>query len=441
MVHKGAFCLETCARPNILALQPYRCARDDYKDDGNNILLDANENAYGPGLDLAGDGSLKPPVSDGVVDRDTSKMDLLGLNRYPDPHQVELKHQLCQLRNTHTHTTNDLKPENLFVGVGSDEAIDALLRCFCRPGRDKIITCPPTYGMYAVSAQVNDIELVKVPLDVAREFQLQPEAINATLSSDPSIKLIYICSPGNPTGKILAKSDVQRILKHPTWNGIVVLDEAYIDFAPDGASLAEWVTEWPNLVVLQTLSKAFGLAGIRLGAAFASPEVAGLLNNIKAPYNVSSPTSALAMAALQPQNLAVMKSNRARILEQRQRLLTELSKINRIGSFLGGTDSNFLLVEVLDKPRDQGGRASNESAMMLYEQLAEIRGVVVRFRGKELGCEGCLRITVGTSDEVDRLLADSRSILQEREAKLGRDSNGSVREEEIREQEANGTVS
>ncbi|KAL8737621.1 MAG: hypothetical protein Q9181_001494 [Wetmoreana brouardii] len=441
MVHKGAFSLETCARPNILALQPYRCARDDYKDDGTNILLDANENAYGPGLDLASDGSLKPPMSDGVIDRDTSKMDLLRLNRYPDPHQVELKQQLCQLRTTHTHTTNDLKPENLFVGVGSDEAIDALLRCFCRPGRDKILTCPPTYGMYAVSAQVNDIEVVKVPLDVEREFQLQPEAINAMLSSDSSIKLIYICSPGNPTGKVLAKSDIQRILEHPTWNGIVVLDEAYIDFSLDGASLAEWVTEWPNLVVMQTLSKAFGLAGIRLGAAFASPEVARLLNSLKAPYNVSSPTSTLAMAALQPQNFAVMRSNRARILEQRQRLLTELPKINRIGRFLGGTDSNFLLVEVLDKPRDQGGRPSNESAMVLYEQLAETRGVVVRFRGKEFGCEGCLRITVGTSDEVDKLLAEICNILQERETELGRGSNRSAREEKVKEQEANGIVS
>lgn len=354
-------------------------------------------------------------------------------------HQVDLKQQLCKLRNTHTHTTRNLTPDNLFVGVGSDEAIDALLRCFCTPGHDKILTCPPTYGMYAVSAQVNDVGIVKVPLDTDRAFQLQPEAINATLSADGSIKMVYVCSPGNPTANLISKADIQQILEHPSWNGIVVLDEAYIDFSPDDASLAEWVTEWPNLIVMQTLSKAFGLAGIRLGAAFGSPAVISLLNNLKAPYNVSSPTSALAIAALQPKNLAVMRSNRAKILEQRERMLNELPKISRIGRFLGGTDSNFLLVEILDKPKDQGGSANNESAMTLYEGLAETKGVVVRFRGKELGCEGCLRITVGTAEEVDRLLAEVCSILQDVEDKG--DTNGTGGEtEEKKERKANDIV-
>ena len=334
------------------------------------------------------------------------------------------------------HTSKELVPENLFVGVGSDEAIDALLRCFCVPGREKILTCPPTYGMYAVSAQVNDVDIVKVPLDTHNSFQLQPELINSTLSSDPSIKIVYVCSPGNPTATLVSKSDLQSILQHPTWNGIIVLDEAYIDFAPEGSSLAEWVNEWPNLVVLQTLSKAFGLAGIRLGAAFTSPGVAGLLNNLKAPYNISSPTSGLAIAALQPQNLAIMRSNRRNILRQRERMLIELPKIPRIGNFLGGTDANFLLVEILDKPRNQGGKPSNQAAMTLYEGLAETRGVVVRFRGKEVGCEGCLRITVGTSEEVHRLLAETRSILGEA-IDAGNDGKPG---EERREQDANGIV-
>lgn len=294
--------------------------------------------------------------------------------------------------------------------------------------------------MYAVSAQVNDIEVIKVPLDTKRAFRLQPEAINATLSSNPSIKLIYLCSPGNPTANLVSKSDIQKVLEHPTWNGIVVVDEAYIDFSPDGSSLAEWVTEWPNLVVMQTLSKAFGLAGIRLGAAFASLQVARLLNNLKAPYNISSPTSALALTALQPQNLTIMRRNRAYILEQRQRMLQELPKIPRIGRFLGGTDSNFLLVEILDRPRDQGGIPSNESAMALYQGLAETRGVVVRFRGKELGCEGCLRITVGTLEEVDRLLAEIHSLLHNQNSERTRYENGGRREEEQMEQEANGIV-
>ena len=341
------------------------------------------------------------------------QIDFLGLNRYPDPHQVELKRRLCGLRNVKVHTQKDLRPENLFVGVGSDEAIDALLRCFCVPGKDKILTCPPTYGMYAVSAQVNDIEIVHVPLNVAKGFALQPDRINKSLSSDASIKMVYVCSPGNPTGTLIKKEDVQQVLQHPTWNGVVVLDEAYIDFAADGSSLAEWVLEWPNLVVMQTLSKAFGLAGIRLGAAFSSPAITGLLNNLKAPYNISSPTSALAIAALEPENLAIMRENRAKILNQRHCLMEELPKIPGIGRFLGGTDSNFLLVEILDAPRQSGGRPDNVTALALYETLAEQRRVVVRFRGKEMGCEGCLRITVGTEKEVNIFLDEIAAALRD----------------------------
>ena len=265
--------------------------------------------------------------------------------------------------------------------------------------------------MYAVSAQVNDLEIIKVPLDTTRNFKLRPEAINGALSSDLSIKIVYICSPRNPTANLIAKSDIQQVLEHPTFNGVVVLDEAYIDFSPEGSSLAEWVTEWPNLVVMQTLSKAFGLAGIRLGAAFTSPEIARLLNNLKAPYNISSPTSALACAALQPKNLAVMRGNRERIVEQRNRLMRELPKIPGVGDFLGGAESNFLLAEILDRPRSRGGKASNETALAVYERLAETKGVIVRFRGKELGCQGCIRITVGNEAEVDKLLREMRTVL------------------------------
>lgn len=324
------------------------------------------------------------------------------------------------------------------MGVGSDEAIDALLRCFCTPGRDKILTCPPTYGMYAVSAQVNDLEVVKVPLDTIKAFKLRPEAINATLSSDPSIKIVYVCSPGNPTANLVSKSDLQQILEHPTWNGVVVLDEAYIDFAPEGSSLAEWVNDWPNLVVMQTLSKAFGLAGIRLGAAFTSPPIARLLNNLKAPYNISSPTSALACAALQPRNLAVMERNREKILRQRDRMLEELPRIPGVGRFLGGSDSNFLLVEILDKPRNEGGRPNNETAMAVYERLADTKGVVVRFRGKEVGCLGCLRISVGTAEEVDRLLERMESVLTDILSSRSRAPN--IHTEHVKEHEANDVI-
>ncbi|KAL6881325.1 histidinol-phosphate aminotransferase [Trichoderma novae-zelandiae] len=409
------FNLETCARPNILALQPYRCARDDYKDDGTNILLDANENAYGPSLSPSAiaafsSSSSSSQTPDGNANENgLLAIDPLGLHRYPDPHQLALKQLLCDLRTTHAHTPKTLTPANLFVGVGSDEAIDALLRCFCVPGRDRILTCPPTYGMYAVSAQVNDVAIVKVPLLPAPAFALDVPAISAALDADPSIKLLYLCSPGNPTGSLLAKSDVVTLLNHPSWNGVVVLDEAYVDFAPDDASLAELVTEYPNLVVMQTLSKAFGMAGIRLGAAFAPAPVAALLNSLKAPYNISSPTSALASAAVSPAGLAVMRANRGKLLAQRDRLIRELPAIDGVGRLRGGTESNFLMYEMLDKE----GRPDNGVALAVYERLAETKGVVVRFRGKEHGCLGCLRITVGTEDEVTRFLEALKTTLAE----------------------------
>lgn len=288
--------------------------------------------------------------------------------------------------------------------------------------------------MYGVSAQVNDVGIVKVPLDVENNFKAQPDKINEALSADSSIKMVYLCSPGNPTGSLVDKADVERVLKHPTWNGLVVLDEAYIDFAPEGSSLAEWVAEWPNLVVMQTLSKAFGLAGIRLGAAFTSPEIARLLNSLKAPYNISNPTSQLAMQALQSQNLKVMHSNRDSILQQRDRLLKEMPKIKGVGRFLGGRASNFLLVEMCDTEN----RPSNEVALQVYERLAEKRGVVVRFRGKEHGCLGCLRVTVGTEKEVTRFLAELASVLEEIHA--GKTSQPSRTEEQKKEQVANDVV-
>lgn len=266
--------------------------------------------------------------------------------------------------------------------------------------------------MYAVSAQVNDVGITKVPLLPAPTFGLDVAAISETLSSPEAsnIKLAYFCSPGNPTGSLLAKADIEAILAHPTWNGVVVVDEAYIDFAPDenSASLAELVTEYPNLVVMQTLSKAFGLAGIRLGAAFTSPEIATLLNSLKAPYNISSPTSVLATEAVGEEGLSVMRNNRAQIVEQRDRLIAELPKIAGVGRLRGGKESNFLLFEMLNA----SGEPDNGVAQAVYEDLAENKGVVVRFRGKEHGCLGCLRITVGTELEVTRFLESLQKVLE-----------------------------
>ena len=290
--------------------------------------------------------------------------------------------------------------------------------------------------MYNVSAQVNDVGLVKVPLLPAPDFGIDVQKISRTLSSVEGtmrIKLVYICSPGNPTGSLIKKEDIQQILEHKTWNGVVVLDEAYIDFAPDGSSLAEWVAEWPNLVVLQTMSKAFGLAGIRLGAAFTSPPIASLLNNLKAPYNISSPTSAITCQALQEGGLSVMKANREKCIMQRDRLLKEVPKVEGVGRFRGGVASNFLLVEMLDSQ----GEPDNVTALKVYELLAENRGVVVRFRGKEHGCLGCLRITIGTEEEVTRFLKEIDSVL-----KQVRSESSKVDEavEEKKETEANGIL-
>ncbi|KAK0645675.1 histidinol-phosphate aminotransferase [Cercophora newfieldiana] len=400
------FNLETCARPNILALEPYRCARDDYKDDGTNVLLDANENAFGPSLPASASSS----SSSGTGAGSGPGFDLLGLHRYPDPHQHDLKQLFCDLRTTHAHTDKTLTPDNLFVGVGSDEAIDALLRCFCVPGVDRILVCPPTYGMYSVSAQVNDVGLVKVPLLPAPTFALDVPAILDTLTKTPSIKLAYFCSPGNPTGSLLSKSDIAAILAHPSWNGVVIVDEAYIDFSPSPSdSLAEWVLEHPNLVVMQTISKAFGLAGLRLGAAFTSPPIARLLNALKAPYNISVPTAALASKALAPEGLSVMREKVSALAAQRDVLLAELPKIKGIGRLRGGTASNFLLYEILNSQ----GKPGNATALKVYERLAELKGVVVRFRGKEHGCEGCLRITVGTGEETARFLKAVEEAIEE----------------------------
>ncbi|PBP27224.1 histidinol-phosphate aminotransferase [Diplocarpon rosae] len=427
---RSPFDLQTCARPNILALNPYRCARDDYKDDGTNILLDANENAFGPALPLN-----RSRLTD---ERESGEphINLAGLHRYPDPHQQPLKQLLCNLRNTHVHTPKKITPQNLFVGVGSDEAIDALLRCFCAPGRDKIIVCPPTYGMYSVSAQVNDVGLVKIPLLPAPEFAIDVPGITSTLSSAEAsnIKLIYVCSPGNPTGSLIKKEDLQQLLEHPTWNGVVVLDEAYIDFAPEGSSLAEWVSEWPNLVVMQTMSKAFGLAGIRLGAAFASEPIVHLLNSMKAPYNIANPSSEIAISALTKDGLRALELSKENIIQQRRRLLEELPKVRGVGRFRGGTASNFLLIEMLDTQ----GQPDNVTALKVYERLAEKRGVVVRFRGKEHGCLGCLRITVGTEQEVTRFLKEIESVLAQVHAEKDIPNSSS---EEQKEVQANAVVS
>lgn len=321
-----------------------------------------------------------------------------------------MKQLLCDFRNGERNAQDKelepLSPANICLGVGSDESIDAIMRIFCVPSRDKLLTCPPTYGMYAVSAQVNDVQVAKVPLEFSKgNFQIQADKICEKLSEDPSIKIAYICSPGNPTGTLIQRQRIEQVLNHPTWNGIVVVDEAYIDFSEPGSSFAPLVSKYPNLAVMQTISKSFGLAGARLGCVIADKPVARLLNNMKAPYNISTPTSVLAERALSPAGISSMKAMVKKIIDQRTRLVEELPKVNKgIGRFVSGLDANFVLVEILDKE----GVPSSPLALKLYRYLAERRQVVVRFRGNEPGCTGCLRISIGTEKETTTLLDEIR---------------------------------
>ncbi|KAK0547411.1 histidinol-phosphate transaminase [Tilletia horrida] len=411
------FSLADLIRPNILALQPYRCARDDYQ---SGILLDANENAIGHSLP---EGSFVPhdipsssssttaAASNGTPITGSGSKDPLQLHRYPDPALYGLKESLVQLRNLDSTS-------QVFLGVGSDEVLDLVQRICGTPGKDKIAICPPTYGMYSVCAAVNDLAVVKVPLVLEKgEFSLDTEAVLTALRADPSIKIIFLCSPGNPTGTLLRLADIKRILDEPGYKGLVVVDEAYIDFAEEEkrvgsryteqehVSAVSLVKEYANLIVSQTLSKAFGLAAIRLGIAYANPALIQIMNNTKAPYNISVPTAYLGSRALTPEGLDLMRTNVRTLIENRAWLIQALqSSCAGVGEVLGANDANFVLVQILSESADADGKRTLDSqrAGWVYKKMAEEQGLVVRNRASELGCEGCLRITVGTKEESER---------------------------------------
>lgn len=370
------------ARPNVLSLQPYRCARDDY-DSG--ILLDANENALGPAS--LPTNSLDP-YDNGME-----------LERYPCPYQRCVKQLLCDYRNGKSTTNGGgIQPENVFCGVGSDEAIDLLIRIFCAPGHttgggsDAIMITPPTYGMYKVCANVNDVEIQSVPLTADFDLRI-PEILQAVT---PKTKMIFACSPGNPTAKSIPLSDIRKLASSPSYHGLIIVDEAYIDFSstPSATSL---VTEFDNVVVLQTLSKAFGLAGIRCGFAIGPPDVIQLMNNVKAPYNVNKLTSDAAINALK--NTDILEKNVKDVLEQRNIVAKELESLDFVVKVYP-SDSNFLLFRVKQK--------ANE----LYKNMAD-KGVVSRFRGKELHCDECIRVTIGTPEENGKFLEMLKSVYEE----------------------------
>ncbi|RFP65085.1 histidinol-phosphate transaminase [Hymenobacter lapidiphilus] len=341
------FNLDSLVRPNLRDMKPYSSARDEFQGEAQ-VMLDANENSL---------GSAGPT----------------RFNRYPDPQQRAVKAELAKLKG--------VQPEQIFLGNGSDEAIDLLVRLLCVPGQDSLLVLPPTYGMYEVAANLNDVAVERLPLTL--NFQLSPEIVAGVLASQA--KLVWLCSPNNPSGNLLHPEYIEQILRG--FGGLVVVDEAYADFAP----ILSWTTrlaEFPNLVVLQTFSKAWGLAGLRLGMAFASPEIVGYLNKIKPPYNISEATQQHALAAL---------ADAPRFAELRQQLLTgrdwlaERLPALPIVAEVFASDANFLLVRF------------RPDATAVYNHLVS-RGIIVRNRTTQPGCAGTLRLTVGTTAENELLL-------------------------------------
>tara|TARA_R110001599_G_scaffold151792_3_gene336767 strand:- start:1161 stop:2213 length:1053 start_codon:yes stop_codon:yes gene_type:complete len=333
-------------RAHLQKLVPYSSARDDYK--GNEgVFLDANENPIGS-----------------ITEEDW--------NRYPDPYQTDLKARIGEVK--------EINPKNIFLGNGSDEPIDLLFRAFCEPGRDNVIINPPTYGMYRVSADINNVEAREVLLTA--DYDLNVEAIKSAV--DENTKIIFICSPNNPTGNDVSLNKIEEVLRF--FNGIVLVDEAYVDFT-SRQSFALRLEEFPNLLVLQTFSKAWGLAALRLGMAFASEEILTILNRIKAPYNLSGLVQKTVLKALE----ILEKKDKMveQILKNRGILGEALKQIPMIKAIYP-TDSNFFLVKL-------------ENASDVYQKLIEQK-IILRDRSKVALCEGGVRITVGTEKENELLI-------------------------------------
>jgi histidinol-phosphate aminotransferase len=339
-------------RPHLQQLTPYSSARDEFKGTAD-VYLDANENAFGS----------------------TSED---KFRRYPDPYQTALKERIAQIK--------DIDPAKIFLGNGSDEPIDLLIRAFCNPGKDKIIITPPTYGMYEVSASINDIGIIKVPL--LPDYTLDLEQILEAI--EPGIKLIFLCSPNNPTGNSMDVEQILEIIKK--FQGLIILDEAYIDFSSRPSMIAE-LENHQNLVILQTFSKAWGLASLRLGMAFADEEIISILNMIKPPYNINGATQELIMDALG--NLDKMKEMLSEVLQQKQLLESMLREISIVKNVYR-SDANFFLVKV-------------ENAHQVYLNLIN-KKVIVRDRSRVELCEDCLRITVGTRHENETLIKELKAI-------------------------------
>jgi histidinol-phosphate aminotransferase len=339
------FNLNKIVRESVRKLQPYSSARDEYVSDGSEmIFLDANENPFDN-----------------------------GINRYPDPYQRSLKSLLAEQKG--------VSESQILLGNGSDEVLDLIYRAFCEPNQDNIITLPPTYGMYKVLAGINAVENKEVLLTT----DFEPNVNEILKVADSNSKLLFICSPNNPTGNSFKKERIEKLLE--SFNGLVVIDEAYIDFSKDESWLSQLKT-YPNLIVTQTLSKAYGLAGIRLGICYASEEIIGILNKIKPPYNVNQLTQQRALQRVLNQDLVDQEVQQ--ILDERDGLIKALDNLDFVKE-LYPTDANFVLAKVDD-------------ANKRYQQLLE-KQVVVRNRSTQPLCENTLRFTVGTPEENKKLIA------------------------------------
>jgi histidinol-phosphate aminotransferase len=356
------FDLQSLVRENIKSLKPYSSARHEFKGEAS-VFLDANENSYGSPVQL--------PLHDGQA---------ANFNRYPDPLQWQLKFAIAQIKG--------VPAENIFIGNGSDEVIDLAYRIFCEPSKNNVIVCPPTYGMYQVSAGINDVEIRKVNL--TERFQLDTEAIlNAT---NEDTRLLFICSPNNPTGNNMRRIDVEFLLNN--FPGLILIDEAYINFSRQKTFIQELI-EYPNLIVMQTLSKAWGLASLRLGLAFASQDIIDLFNKIKPPYNINQASQQLALKALQ--NTKQVNNWIKECVEQRKLMTEQLCNLPVVKKVYE-SDANFILVKVADADK-------------LYNFLSE-NSIVVRNRSKEVNCDNCLRITIGTPQENAALIKILKSYEQ-----------------------------
>jgi histidinol-phosphate aminotransferase len=386
----NTFDLTKVVRPNIQKLKPYRCARDDYSD---GQLMDANENSLGP------------PMNVDIID---------APERYPCPHQRELKTLYAKWRG--------VEPKQVFLGVGSDEAIDLLVRMACTPGKDSILTLPPTYGMYGVCAQVNDVNVVKVPLEDG--FMMNTKKVLSVIENQPKqspIKLVFVCHPNNPTGTYfflcctsvlhththtyiythtpkgndVATTKELEKLANSIGDAILVIDEAYVDFS-DRASTASLISKCPNVAVLQTFSKSWGLAGVRCGVCMAHEDIVDYLTKMKAPYNLNKMTSRVATKAMS--HVGELMRNIKLIVNERNRVASELEKIPGVVKVFP-SHSNFILFRI------------KVDAAIVHKTMATKGEVVIRYRGRDLNCEGCLRVSIGSRKENDKFLTRIREYI------------------------------